>query len=288
LDSPAIDVRFPVGTPAGARERLLARLTDFDLIAVHEDDPIAPASWTVHFGTAASRDAALSAVRAAADIDGLVLQPVDVPDDDWARRTQADLPAVQVGGVIVAPPWDVPLVSAERDRRSAATIVEIEPSRGFGTGHHQSTRLCLVLLQNRDLEGRTVVDVGTGSGVLAITAAKLGAAFVSAIDVDAEAVENARENVERNGVGAIVEAHVRDIEESSLSSADVVTANLTGTLLAKHARRLVRLVKPGGALIAAGFTADERHIVEEAFASELAIAESAEEDGWWAFALIRA
>jgi len=94
-------------------------------------------------------------------------------------------------------------------------------------------------------------------------------------------------NIERIGVAAIVAAHVRHADASPLPPADVVTANLTGTLLAKHAKRLARLVKAGGVLIAAGFTADERHIVEEAFAPVLAISESAEEDGWWAFALTR-
>ena len=114
------------------------------------------------------------------------------------------------------------------------TIV-IEPSRGFGTGHHQSTRLCLVLLQNRNLSGPRVMDVGTGSGVLAIAAAKLGAAFVAAIDNDPDAVENARENIAVNGVEKIVEAHVDDLTTTTVAAADLVTANLTGTLLAQHA-----------------------------------------------------
>ena len=283
--SPALDVHFPAGTSIAARDSLLARLSDFDLVAIQEDDVATPTAWVVHFGTAEARDAALSVLREAPGIDGLRLQATDVPDDDWARRTQADLPAIQVGRVIVAPPWDLP--SAERRGPSAEVIVEIEPSRGFGTGHHQSTRLCLVLLQNRDLAGRTVVDVGTGSGVLAIAAAKLGAAFVSAIDTDPDAVENARENIARNGVSSTVEAHVRDVQDSPLPAADVVTANLTGTLLARHAAALGRVVKRGGVLIASGFTLDERQLVEDAFAPELAVSESAEEDGWWAFAFAR-
>src|SRR5687768_9126608 len=283
--SPALDVHFPAGTSVAARDSLLARLSDFDLVAIQEDDVAAPTAWVVHFGTAEGRDAALSVLREAPGIDGLRLQATDVPDDDWARRTQADLPAIQVGRVIVAPPWDLP--SAEHRAPSADVIVEIEPSRGFGTGHHQSTRLCLVLLQNRDLAGRTVVDVGTGSGVLAIAAAKLGAAFVSAIDTDPDAVDNARENIARNGVSSTVEAHVRNVQDAAMAAADVVTANLTGTLLARHAAALRRLVKLGGVLVASGFTLDERRLVEDAFAPELAVSESAEEDGWWAFVFAR-
>ena len=130
-----------------------------------------------------------------------------------------------------------------------------------------------------------MIDVGTGSGVLAITAAKLGAAYVAAIDVDPDAVENARENIAANAVTEVVDAHVEDFTTASRLPADVVTANLTGTLLARHAVELGRLVRPTGTLIVSGFNVEERQMVEEAFASAFAIGESAEEDDWWAFVL---
>ena len=130
-----------------------------------------------------------------------------------------------------------------------------------------------------------MIDVGTGSGVLAITAAKLGAAYVAAIDVDPDAVENARENIATNAVTEVVDAHVEDFTTASRLPADVVTANLTGTLLARHAVELGRLVRPTGTLIISGFNVEERQMVEEAFASAFAIGESAEEDDWWAFVL---
>jgi ribosomal protein L11 methyltransferase len=281
--SPALIIHFTPGTTAADRDRLVALLADYDLVAIQEDDPGSPATWTAHFGSAEARSAAAEAVGAIADVDSLRLELADVEDDDWARRTQADLPAIRVGRVIVAPPWDLPDASAAGE----SLIVEIEPSRGFGTGHHQSTRLCLVLLQSRRLESRTMIDVGTGSGVLAIVAAKLGAAFVSAIDVDPDAIENARENIARNGVGQVVEAHVRDLTQPGMRAADLVTANLTGTLLARHAAELGTLVKTGGSLIAAGFTVDEKPLVLDAFETAFALAESAEEDGWWAFVLTR-
>ena len=281
--SPALIIHFTPGTTAGDRDRLVALLADYDLVAIQEDDAGSPATWTAHFGSAEARSAAAEAVGAIADVDSLRLELADVEDDDWARRTQADLPAIRVGRVIVAPPWDRPDAGAAGE----ALVVEIEPSRGFGTGHHQSTRLCLVLLQARRLESMTVIDVGTGSGVLAIVAAKLGAAFVSAIDVDPDAIENARENIARNGVGQVVEAHVRDLTQPGMRAADLVTANLTGTLLARHAAELGTLVKTGGSLIAAGFTVDEKPLVLDAFETAFALAESAEEDGWWAFVLTR-
>lgn len=285
--SPALILRFPPGATAASRDRLVALLAEHDLLAIQEDDLTAPRAWTAHFGSASARDAAAAALRTVTGEGAPQVEDAEIEDGDWARRTQADLPAVRVGRVIVAPPWDIPTDAQRADGPGPSVLVEIEPSRGFGTGHHQSTRLCLVLLQARDLAGRTVTDVGTGSGVLAIVAARLGAAFVSAIDDDPDAVENARENILRNGVEGSVEAHVSDLEASTLAPADVVTANLTGTLLARHARKLGTLVRPSGSLIVAGFTLDEERMVLEAFAGAFTPSESAEEDGWCAFVLTR-
>lgn len=280
--SAALLLSFDESITAADRELLVALLSDFDLVSIHEDDPVHPLRWTAHFANMKARDRAAEAVGHLQSSGQIHLERVEIEDEDWARRTQADLPAIQIGNVIVAPPWDVP----GPDRLHGATLVLIEPSRGFGTGHHQSTRLCIVLLQNLDLRGRTMIDVGTGSGVLAITGARLGAAYVSAIDVDPDAVENARENVARNQVGSIVEAHVRDVSDATLTPADVVTANLTGSLLERHAPRLMALVKPGGALIVAGFTVDERDRVVVAFGPGKAVVEAAEEDGWLGLVLV--
>lgn len=286
--SPALLIHFPAGTSAATRDDLVALLADYDLVAIQEDQISAPTAWTAHFGSDDARTAAAGALVTFLADHGLRIEPVDVEDDDWARRTQADLPAIRVGRVIVAPPWDMPSPeSLTGDGGAAPVIVEIEPSRGFGTGHHQSTRLCLVLLQSRSLEGRTVTDVGTGSGVLAIVAAKLGAAFVSAIDVDPDAIENARENITRNRVEAIVEAHTRDLTDAGLAPADIVTANLTGTLLARYASLLTGFVKTGGSLIVAGFTIDEKPLVLDAFEPTFTVSEAAEEDDWWALVLTR-
>ena len=282
--SPALILRFPAAFSAASRDRLVATLAEQDLLAIQEDDLSAPRVWITHFTTAAARDRAAASLQADAAAEGFTLEPLEVDDGDWARRTQADLPAVRVGRVVVAPPWDLPAPAAAA---ASDIVVEIEPSRGFGTGHHQSTRLCLTLLQAREVAGRTAIDAGTGSGVLAIVAARLGAPFVSAFDSDPEAIENARENIERNGVTAAVEAHVRDLEAAGLAPADLVTANLTGALLARYAAQLAALVRPGGSLIAAGFTVDEKPGVLEAFAPAFGVTESAEEDDWWGVVLTR-
>lgn len=278
--SPALIIHFPPDTSAASRDRLVALLADYDLVAIQEDDLTAPRTWTAHFASAEARDAAATSIGAPGQGTPLQTEIADVEDDDWARRTQADLPAVRVGGVIIAPPWDLP-------NTSAGIVVEIEPSRGFGTGHHQSTRLAVALLQARALGGRTLLDVGTGSGVLAIVAAKLGAAVVAAIDTDPDAVENARENVSRNHVDGTVTVHVQDLSEPGLAAADVVTANLTGTLLARHAAALCALVRPAGSLIVSGFNVEEKELVAAAFADRFALAEAADEDDWWAYVMVK-
>ena len=283
--SPALIIRFPESTTSALRDGLVATLSDFELVAIQEDDLHAPRLWTAHFSTSVQRDAAEATLKAEAALSDLEIQKIDVEDDDWARRTQADLPAIRIGRVTIAPPWDLPKPSLQVPDPNITIL--IEPSRGFGTGHHQSTRLCIVLLQSRRLSGMRVVDVGTGSGVLAITAAKLGAAFVAAMDNDPDAVENARENIAANGVENIVEAHVDDLTTTTVAPADLVTANLTGTLLSQLAGDLARLVLPGGALIVSGFNIDEKARVTEALSTHFDLSEAAEEEDWFAFVLTR-
>jgi ribosomal protein L11 methyltransferase len=290
---PALDVRFAPGPGAGAlQDQLYAELDAFEPLAIQEHE--AGDGWLVFFRLAAQRNAAADALRFALGANVLDLQPVDVPDEDWARRSQAQLRAVTVGRITVAPPWDVARTpSAERrtpnaERRApsadAITIV-IDPSMGFGTGHHTTTRLCLALLQSIALAGVRTIDVGTGSGVLAIAAARLGAADAVALDHDADALQNARENVARNlGPDGAVHVMEADLATVSLPPATVVTANLTGAVLQKYAGPLRALVAPGGALIVSGFSPDELPEVVGALGGTL---ERRLDEGEWAAALMR-
>jgi ribosomal protein L11 methyltransferase len=220
---------------------------------------------------------------------------VDVEDEGWAERSQAELTAIEVGGMIVAPPWDLP----QGDAAAGRLLIVIEPSMGFGTGHHQTTRLCLRALQEADLHGKRVLDLGTGSGVLAIAAAKLGAASVLGVDDDPDAIDAARKNVTLNGLGpdaagsdapgdAPVSVRIEraDIKTAVTEPADVVLANLTGALLVRFAEGVMRHAAPGGLLILSGFTEDERFSVGHAFRA-LDIVRDDREDGWIGLTLRR-
>jgi ribosomal protein L11 methyltransferase len=156
---------------------------------------------------------------------------------------------------------------------------------GFGTGHHATTRLCLAALQRIDLHSRSAIDVGTGSGVLAIAANRLGAAPVLAIDDDPDAAQSARENVALND-GVDVDVRIVDLRAATLPAFDVVLANLTGGLLIRAATRLQDLAVPAGRLILSGFLRHEEAAVLDAFAA-CTVAHRAEEDEWLCVTLQR-
>jgi ribosomal protein L11 methyltransferase len=136
---------------------------------------------------------------------------------------------------------------------------------GFGTGHHATTRLCLEALQRVSLQKRVVLDVGTGSGILAIAAARLGARAATGIDVDPDALQAARDNLGENPEARGVEFRLADLSAGPLPPADVVTANLTGALLVRSAALLQDAIPFGGALVLSGILADERDDVVRAF-----------------------
>jgi ribosomal protein L11 methyltransferase len=149
---------------------------------------------------------------------------------------------------------------------------------GFGTGHHATTRLCLAALQQIALQGNTAIDVGTGSGVLAIAARRLGASGVLAIDDDADAVAAAEENVRLNHESRIA-LEVADLRAAKIGRFDVVTANLTGALLIASAERLQSFAVAGGCLVLSGFMDHEERDVLAAF-SQCSLAARSQEDEW--------
>ena len=270
---PALELLLPVdpgGAPHGWQDMLAAALADLAPTAVQEQDDC----WRVFFSSASDRDRALHALNAGAPWLAAV-SPIDVDDEDWARRSQETLQAVQVGRIVIAPPW-----AAGGGTDPSAFEILILPSMGFGTGHHASTRLCTALLQELDLRGRSVRDVGTGSGVLALAALRLGARAVEGLDDDPDAISAAEENLELNQVSGGISLRRTDFRDLESLSADVVTANLTGALLARSAVLLAGAVRAGGSLIVSGVTLDEEPIVAAAFEQHLRPASRMIEEGW--------
>ena len=224
---------------------LLAIVDGLDVTAIEEY----PDRLRVFFSTGTARDSAIATLRSR----DFIATPVEVDDEDWARRSQEGLAPIRVGRIVITPPWataatshDQPPVTSHQPPARAPVTIVIPPSMGFGTGHHATTRLCLAALQALDLSNRSVLDVGTGSGVLAIAAARLGASSALGIDVDADAIQAATESLELNPEARGVSFEVADVRSASLSPADIVVANLTGALLARAARDLLRRGASGG------------------------------------------
>ena len=278
---PALDIHVPGCDPqppgpptrqprwGGLLELVLAELDDFQPTAIQEPDDTP--RLRAFFTSADSRDAAARALAASFG-SHLFVESINVEDGDWAARSQAQLRAIAVGRVVVAPPWD-------RVPASDAVVVIVQPSTGFGTGHHATTRLTLEALQQMPLEGKTVVDIGCGSGVLAIASVKLGARSAIGVDIDPDALDNARENAELNGERGRVQFELGDFRQMHVQ-ADVVTANLTGALLERSAAALAGTTAAGGTLIVSGFMESETGSVVPALDKFLSLQTLTQEDEW--------
>ena len=254
-----------------------AVLADFSPVAIHDlaerplppgglwdptyppipDPPPTPLHWNVCFNDVDERAQAADAIRAA--LPDLSIEPVDLPDEDWAARSQAALTMVHAGRFIIAPPWDMPADDVD------ATVVVIEPSMGFGTGHHATTRMCMRLLSDLDISDLTVLDLGTGSGVLTMAAALSGARRVIGIDVDVDAIQSAETSARLNTLPDTIEFQVSDFRSAPPAPADLVLANLTGGMLTSSGSQIATLVKPGGQMILSGFDHTEVEGVLAAF-----------------------
>jgi ribosomal protein L11 methyltransferase len=262
---PALDVDTHEAPNA---DLVLAAADDYSPTAVEERD----GALRVFFSTPDTRDRAFAALS-----PRFTLTRVDVDDEDWARRGQPDLSPIVVGRVVVYS--TLPASPA----LPAQLALVIPPSMGFGTGHHATTRLCLAALQSIDLREKVVLDVGTGSGLLAIAAATLGAARAIGTDDDADAIQAATENLELNHV-TNVELVVSDVMTEPLPAADVVVANLTGALIVRAAPRLLAARRPGGVLILSGILAAERDDIRHAFANQTFV-DVVQQDEWLGFTL---
>ena len=275
---PALDVRTSGGHPGG--------LPWLDAIAAAVDghrpsalDEPAPDHVRAFFETASDRDRALTAVVSVFG-ERVHARAIRVSDENWAARSQADLPAVRVGRIIVAPPW-----SAPPNPDPADVVLTIRPALGFGSGHHPTTRLALQGLQELDLGGRRVLDLGTGSGILAIAAVKLGARRATGVDRDPDALDSAREGVDANGVAAEVELRRGDVADLEPASAPVVLANLTGAALIRLAPVVAALVEPDGSAVLSGILAEEEAAVASAYREHGRMAWREAEGEWVAMRL---
>ena len=198
-----------------------------------------------------------------------VLEVRPVAEQDWVRLTQSQFEPVEITPTFwIVPTWHEPPAAAQQ-------IIRLDPGLAFGTGTHPTTRMCLRWTAGHAPVGPRVLDYGCGSGILAIGAAKMGAADIVAVDIDPAAVESTILNAEANGVR--LQAGLPDAAQGEH---DLVLANILATPLKVLAPLLCSHVKPGGHLVLAGILARQADELKEAYAPWVQLSVADEEDGW--------
>jgi ribosomal protein L11 methyltransferase len=194
----------------------------------------------------------------------------EVAEQDWVRLIQSQFDPIRVSARL----WIVPSWHATPD--PAAINIVLDPGLSFGTGSHPTTRLCLDWLDRHMAPGCNVIDYGCGSGILAIAAAKLGAARVRGVDIDEQAVVSSRYNAQRNCVAA----EFSNADEAPPEPADVVLANILSNPLKALAPLLARLTVPGGTLVLSGILSPQAADVADTYRAWFDIERPVMDDGW--------
>ncbi len=225
----------------------------------------------------------VAALRAA--LESFVGVPVTlsarrVPAADWAAAWRTGLRPRRVGErIVVAPTWTQP------ELRTGDVLLSIDPEMAFGTGEHGTTRGMLRLLQQVECADARVLDVGTGSAILSIAAALLGAVQVDAVESDADALVNARDNVARHGVAAqvrLVHALADERWLAAHGSYDIILANILSGVIRPLLPAFRRALRPRGALLLSGILdAEAEDVITDAAAAGLRVRVEDLEDEWW-------
>jgi ribosomal protein L11 methyltransferase len=199
----------------------------------------------------------------------------DVEEEDWAHGWKEHFHPLKIGRVVIKPSW------REWTETPGEIVVELDPGMAFGTGLHPTTKLMVEGLQDRVKPGIEVLDLGTGSGILAIPAARLGAR-VTALDISDVAVQVARENVAVNGVGDRVGVAEGTIDAVDGRRFDLILANIIASVLADIAPALAAALKPGAEVLASGIIDERVDVVRSAFeAAGLEIMDGVKDGDWW-------
>ena len=221
--------------------------------------------------------------RAAADKLDIKLEINGVNEEDWATSWKAYYKPVHIGNkMVIVPMWE------SYDEKEGEVIVRMDPGMAFGTGTHETTRLVVSLLEKYTNPGCRVLDVGTGSGILAICASKLGAAECKAYDIDPVAVRVARENVKDNDCGNIT-CDVSDLlygVDLSGGKYDLVCANIVADIIIRMCPDISKYMKDDAILLASGIITERAdEVVEAVNANGLRIKERHTDNGWCALVI---
>lgn len=193
------------------------------------------------------------------DFGTLDISVVDYVDGDWLTEWKKYYKPIDLGKFVVVPEW------IDYSAKEGKIIIKIDPSMAFGTGEHESTKLCLQLLGEAEAQGKDVIDVGTGSGILGIGAAKAGAKSVYMCDIDSLSIKSARENAALNGVSNAVTIEESDLIKKEGLTGDVILANLTADILIRLSSGLDKHIRKNGIIICSGIIHSRKNEVIAAY-----------------------
>lgn len=200
--------------------------------------------------------------------------------EDWENVWKKYYEPIDCGKITIVPKW---LESKNKD----SIPVYIDPGMAFGTGNHETTSMCITLMQNIDIKNKCVIDMGCGSGILGICASKLGAGNVLYTDIDADAVRIAKDNAEYNKTLDDAEFICGDLATRDGVTADLLIANLTADLLVRLNSNAVKLTSKGSYAVVSGIIDDYANSVIDAYKPDFDILKIEKRNGWQAMLLKR-
>ena len=222
----------------------------------------------------------LQALTPDVDLGKLEMQVQGFENEDWSESWKKSFKPIRLGDhIVICPGW------LEYEKQPDDKVIEIDPGMAFGTGTHETTGMCAALIEKYVQPGQRVIDIGTGSGILAIVAAHMGAKEVLATDLDAVAVRVAAENAALNGFGDKIDCRCGDLLDVVDVSGDVVIANIIADVILMLAKPVRARIVPNGVFICSGIAIDRREDVRRALLeNDYEILDEPVKGEWAAFA----
>ena len=273
-------LRLTLSVPDAARDPLVSDLADLGFDAFEDDG-----DRLVAYAPVGRWDGpAKTAVLRLADAAGATSTETEViADQDWNAEWEASLQPIQAGAFVVAPSW-----TSVPPEMNGQTVLRIDPKMAFGTGYHKTTRLVLRLLPGAVLPNSRVLDVGTGTGVLAIAALRSGARSALGVDVDPWSVTNGKENAGLNGVQDSFEVREGSLDVVPEDGFDLVVANIIRSILEPMLPGIVARAAPAAHVVLSGLLETEReHVVGVMEGLGLTLSDEGTENEWWGGVFVR-
>lgn len=201
---------------------------------------------------------------------------VEVDDADWSDNWKKYFSTIVIADrIVIKPSWDA------YEQKNGDIIIELDPGMAFGTGTHETTMMCAEALERHVKDTSTVFDIGCGSGILSIVAAKLGARKVTAIDLDPMCVKISNDNIEKNDVGGVVEVKLGNLLDVIYGKANIIAANIIAEIIVEMSNQLYNYLEHEGVFIGSGIIIEKIPLVKDALLENgFKIDEIKELNGW--------